>query len=62
MILKPQNLYRSSLYPLVSNKSNSDFSDERRLVSALKKGQEEAFRFLVQRYQKKLFSIAYGIT
>jgi RNA polymerase sigma-70 factor (ECF subfamily) len=46
----------------VSNKPNSDFSDERRLVSGLKKGQEEAFRFLIRRYEKKLFSIAYGIT
>jgi RNA polymerase sigma-70 factor (ECF subfamily) len=46
----------------VSNKTNSDFSDERRLVSGLKKGQEEAFRFLIRRYQSKLFSIAYGIT
>jgi RNA polymerase sigma-70 factor (ECF subfamily) len=46
----------------VSNKANSDFSDERRLVSGLKKGQEEAFRFLIRRYQSKLFSIAYGIT
>jgi RNA polymerase sigma-70 factor (ECF subfamily) len=32
------------------------------LVSGLKKGQEEAFRFLMRRYEKKLFSIAYGIT
>ena len=46
----------------MSNKSNSDFSDERRLVSGLKKGQEEAFRVLIRRYEKKLFSIAYGIT
>jgi RNA polymerase sigma-70 factor (ECF subfamily) len=46
----------------VSNKPNSDFSDERRLVSGLKKGQEEAFRVLIRRYEKKLFSIAYGIT
>ena len=46
----------------MSNKTNSDFSDERRLVSGLKKGQEEAFRFLIRRYQSKLFSIAYGIT
>ena len=46
----------------MSNKPNSDFSDERRLVSGLKKGQEEAFRVLIRRYEKKLFSIAYGIT
>ncbi len=41
---------------------NNDFSDEQRLVSGLKKGQEEAFRVLIRRYQDKLFSIAYGIT
>lgn len=46
----------------MSNKQNNDFSDERRLVSGLKKGQEEAFRVLIRRYQDKLFSIAYGIT
>jgi RNA polymerase sigma-70 factor (ECF subfamily) len=46
----------------VSNKANNDFSDERRLVSGLKKRQEEAFRVLIRRYQDKLFSIAYGIT
>ncbi len=46
----------------MSNKPNSDFSDERRLVSGLKKGQEEAFRFLTRRYEKKLFSIAFAIT
>ena len=46
----------------MSNKVHNDFSDERRLVSGLKKGQEEAFRVLIRRYQDKLFSIAYGIT
>ena len=47
---------------MVSNKIKSDFSDERLLVSGLKKGQEEAFRFLMRRYEKRLFNIAYGIT
>lgn len=46
----------------MSNKVHNDFSDERRLVSGLKKGQEEAFGVLIRRYQDKLFSIAYGIT
>lgn len=46
----------------MSNKVNNDFSDERRLVSGLKKRQEGAFRVLIQQYQDKLFSIAYGIT
>jgi RNA polymerase sigma-70 factor (ECF subfamily) len=46
----------------VSNQSHSDFSDEHRLISGLKKGQEEAFRVLIRRYQRKLFNIAYGVT
>ncbi len=39
-----------------------DAWDEKRLVSLLKQGDEDAFRIMVRQYQKKLFSIAYGIT
>jgi len=46
----------------VSNKVNEDFQDERRLVVLLKQGHEEAFRVLIQRYEERLFHIAYGIT
>jgi RNA polymerase sigma-70 factor (ECF subfamily) len=46
----------------VSNKANKELWDEKKLVSLLKAGQEDAFRALIRRYQGKLFSIAYGIT
>jgi RNA polymerase sigma-70 factor, ECF subfamily len=46
----------------VSNKVNEDFQDERRLVALLKQGHEEAFRVLIQRYEARLFRVAYGIT
>jgi RNA polymerase sigma-70 factor (ECF subfamily) len=36
--------------------------DEKRLVALLKKGDEAAFRLLIQKYQSKLYGIAYGIT
>lgn len=47
---------------MVSKKTDTDLWDDRRLVSLLKQGNEEAFRVLVRQYQTKLFSIAYGIT
>lgn len=47
----------------MSNKeANIDSLDERRLVSLLKQGHEEAFSVLLKRYQAKVFGIAYGIT
>ena len=46
----------------MSNKVNKELWDEKRLISCLKQGQEEAFRVLIRRYQGKLFSIAFGIT
>ena len=36
--------------------------DESKLVSLLKKREEEAFSVLIRRYQEKIFGIAYGIT
>jgi RNA polymerase sigma-70 factor, ECF subfamily len=35
---------------------------ESALISLLKQGDEEAFRALIRRYQKALYSVAYGIT
>jgi len=46
----------------VSNKTDKDLWDEKRLVSCLKQGQEEAFRMLIRQFQGRLFGIAYGIT
>jgi RNA polymerase sigma-70 factor (ECF subfamily) len=46
----------------VSNNTNESVRDEKRLVSSLKAGQEDAFRILIRQYRGKLFSIAYGIT
>ncbi len=36
--------------------------DEPTLVALLKQGREEAFQLLVQRYQQKVYRLAYGIT
>ena len=36
--------------------------DESTLVALLKQGHEEAYAELVQRYQKKVYALAYGIT
>lgn len=36
--------------------------NEKELILRLKKGEQEAYRFLVQQYQSKLLHIAYGIT
>ncbi len=41
---------------------NISLKDDRDLVERLKKGQEWAFRQLVDKYQKKIYGIAYGIT
>jgi len=46
----------------VSNKSNKDIEDEKRLVFRLKQGHEGAFRELIRQYQTRLQGIAYGIT
>lgn len=46
----------------VSNKINTDHYDETRLISRLRKGDEDAFRVLMQQYERRLFSIAYSIT
>ena len=49
------------IYP-VSNTSDIDMWDEKKLVLHLKQGDEEAFRLLIQQYREKLYNIAYGIT
>ena len=41
---------------------NSPLWDERTLISLLKQGHNEAFRVLIQQYQKRIYRIAYGIT
>ena len=46
----------------MSNLSESPPWDESRLVSLLKQGREDAYRLLIQKYQKMVFRIAYGIT
>jgi RNA polymerase sigma-70 factor (ECF subfamily) len=46
----------------VPEEIDTDFWNEARLVSLLKKREEEAFRVLMRRYQDKVFGIAYGIT
>lgn len=46
----------------MSEEVDTGLWDELRLVSLLKKREEEAFRVLMQRYEKKVFGIAYGIT
>lgn len=47
---------------MVSNKADEDLSNENRLVTLLKEGNEGAFRILVREYQERLFNIACGIT
>lgn len=47
---------------MVSNRESIGLSDEGTLIPLLKKGDEEAFRYLLNQYQTKLFGIAYGIT
>lgn len=46
----------------MSNLKESPLRDESRLVSHLKQGREDAYRELIQNYQKMVFRIAYGIT
>jgi len=46
----------------VSNLTESPPWDESQLVSLLKQGREDAYRVLIQKYQKMVFRIAYGIT
>lgn len=46
----------------VSKTVNTDDWDDDELVLRLKTGEQEAYRNLVRQYQKRLFSIAYGIT
>lgn len=46
----------------MSDKTDKDVWDEKRLVLRLKQGQEDAFRILIRRFQTRLFGIAYGIT
>ena len=46
----------------MSNIVNGNQSDEARLISLLKQGDEAAFCVLIRRYQRRLFSVAYGIT
>jgi RNA polymerase sigma-70 factor (ECF subfamily) len=46
----------------VPEEIDTDLWNEARLVSLLKKKEEEAFRVLMRRYQDKIFGIAYGIT
>ena len=41
---------------------HTDDWDDGELVLQLKKGQQDAYRILVRKYEKRLFSIAYGIT
>jgi RNA polymerase sigma-70 factor (ECF subfamily) len=46
----------------VPEEIDTDLWNDSRLVPLLKKRNEEAFRVLMQRYQDKVFGIAYGIT
>ncbi len=46
----------------MSDEMDTDLWDESKLVSLLKKREEEAFSVLIRRYQEKIFGIAYGIT
>ncbi len=46
----------------MSNLTESPPWDESQLVSLLKQGREDAYRVLIQKYQKMVFRIAYGIT
>ena len=46
----------------MSNNINSTDIDDSRLVTDLKKGNEWAYRKLVEKYQAKLRNVAYGIT
>ncbi len=45
----------------VSNKLNAIPWTESELISRLKQGNEEAFRILMQKYQSRLYSVAFGI-
>ncbi len=45
----------------VSNKLKAIPWDESELISRLKQGNEEAFRILMQEYQARLYSVAFGI-
>ncbi len=44
------------------NKTDTENVNEQDLVERLKKGQEWAFNLLVDKYQKRLLRVAYGIT
>ena len=46
----------------MSNLTESPPWDESQLVYLLKQGREDAYRVLIQKYQKMVFRIAYGIT
>lgn len=47
---------------MVSNITDEDLSNEKKLVALLKEGNEDAFRFLVREYQEPLFNLAFGFT
>ena len=47
---------------MVSNTTDEDLSNEKKLVALLKEGNEDAFRFLVRKYQERLFIVAFGFT
>ena len=47
---------------LTVNIEKKRFESEKILISRLQKGHEGAFRILMQQYQSRLFSIAFGIT
>lgn len=47
---------------MVSNKIDNPKRDENDLIAGLKKGEEQAYRHLIRKYQAKLVNIAYGIT
>ncbi len=38
-----------------------DAEDERRLIKRAKRGDERAFRMLMERYQRRIYSLAYGM-
>jgi RNA polymerase sigma-70 factor (ECF subfamily) len=47
---------------VVSKPTEENRAADRNLVRGLKRGDQEAYRVLVDRYQKRVFGIAYGIT
>ena len=47
---------------MVSNTTDEDLSNEKKLVALLKEGNEDAFRFLVREYQERLINLAFGFT